>query len=112
MKQYDFKNIKICSEKKKPLLNQPFICRLLHEITFRVRTKKAPSAGTPYLIQIAKPAEKLDEELTDLILGLIVGLTASTLLLVILSYLTAGFNAIFTHLSLARSAIAAYNFNR
>jgi signal transduction histidine kinase len=60
------------------------------EVTFRVRVIDAVSAGVPYLIQIAKPIEELDEELSDLMLALGVGMAASTALLVILSYLVAG----------------------
>jgi two-component system, OmpR family, sensor kinase len=60
------------------------------EIPFRVRTFNAFSAGVLYIIQIAKPMEKLDEELSELVLALGIGMAASTALLVILSYLTAG----------------------
>jgi signal transduction histidine kinase len=59
------------------------------EVSFRVRVIDASSAGVPYLIQIAKPMGELHEELTDLVLGLGVGLAASTALLVVLSYLVA-----------------------
>jgi two-component system OmpR family sensor kinase len=60
------------------------------EVTFRVKEIGAVSAGVSYLVQIAKPMEELDEELSDLALALGFGMAASTALLVILSYIVAG----------------------
>lgn len=59
-------------------------------IAFRVRILKLPVKNQTFLVQIAKPMEKLDEELFDLIIFLILGLAASTILLILLSYFIAG----------------------
>lgn len=55
-------------------------------VTFRVRDVKA----VPYRIQIAKPMNKLAEEMVDVTVVLIGGFAASSILLIILSYLVAG----------------------
>ena len=55
-------------------------------VAFRVREIKA----APYRIEIAKPMERLEEELFDVALALIGGFAASTVLLIVLSYLVAG----------------------
>jgi two-component system, OmpR family, sensor kinase len=60
------------------------------QVAFRVRVIKAEIAGTPCLIQIARPMEKLEEELSGLLAALGIGLTVSTLMLVIVSYVFAG----------------------
>jgi len=60
------------------------------EVTFRVKTSRIVLQNRPYLIQIAKPIEKLDEEIIDLIQGLAAGLATAFLLLLGLSYLAAG----------------------
>jgi two-component system OmpR family sensor kinase len=60
------------------------------EVTFRVRVIEAKIAGAPYLIQIARPMEKLEEELFDLQAALGIGLAVSTVLLVVVSYVLAG----------------------
>ncbi len=59
-------------------------------VAFRVRILKRTVNGLPFLVQIARPMEKFDEEIVDLIIFLILGLTASTILLLLLSYLAAG----------------------
>ncbi len=41
-----------------------------NEVTFRVKTSKIAVQNRPYLIQIGKPIEKLDEETLDLVLGM------------------------------------------
>ena len=60
------------------------------EVPFRVRVIEAQIGGVPYLIQIARPMEKLQEEIAELQAGLGMGLAGSTALLVILSYVFAG----------------------
>ncbi len=60
------------------------------EVTFRVRLISKNINGAPYLIQIAKPIEKLEEEITDLLAAIGIGLAVSTALLAALSYMLAG----------------------
>jgi two-component system OmpR family sensor kinase len=60
------------------------------EVTFRVRVIKANIAGTPCLIQIARPMEELEKELSGLLAALGIGFAISTPMLVIVSYLFAG----------------------
>ncbi len=60
------------------------------EVTFRVRAIEAKIDNAPVLIQIAKPMENLEEELSGLLTALGVGLAVSTVLLVFLSYVFAG----------------------
>jgi len=59
-------------------------------VAFRVRVIKRTVHNLPFLIQIARPMEKFDEEIVDLIIFLVLGLTASTILLLLLSYFAAG----------------------
>ena len=61
-----------------------------NEVTFRVKTSRITVQNRPYLIQIGKPIEKLDEEIIDLVQGMIIGLMAALLLLLGLSYVAAG----------------------
>jgi two-component system OmpR family sensor kinase len=60
------------------------------EVHFRVRVIEAQIGGAPHLIQIARPMEELQEEIADLQSVLGMGLGASTVLLVIVSYVFAG----------------------
>lgn len=60
------------------------------EVTFRVRLIPEKIRGTPYLIQIARPMEQLEEEFIDLLAALGIGLAVSTALLAALSYMLAG----------------------
>ncbi len=60
------------------------------DVTFRVRVIPKEIMGAPYLIQIAKPVEALEEELYDLLAAIGIGLAVSTVLLVGLSYVLAG----------------------
>ncbi len=60
------------------------------EVTFRVRQIPEKIGGAPYLIQIARPMERLEEELVDLLAALGIGLAVSTALLAALSYMLAG----------------------
>ncbi len=61
-----------------------------NEVTFRVKTSRITVKSRPYLIQIGKPIEKLDEETIDLVQGMVTGLAAALLLLLGLSYMAAG----------------------
>ncbi len=61
-----------------------------NEVTFRVRTFTIPFGGQEYLVQIARPMEKLQEEIVDLVIAIAVGLIVFTLALVLLGYLVAG----------------------
>ena len=60
--------------------------------TFRVRTAKIPSEIAPpgYQIYVALPLKKLMNELSEVLRFIVVGLSISTLLLVLLSYFLAG----------------------
>ena len=60
------------------------------EIAFRVRAIEINIHGLPYLIQIARPIENLEEESSDLLAAIAIGLAVSTALLLSLSYAMAG----------------------
>lgn len=60
------------------------------EVAFRVRAIKTTINGLPYLIQIAKPMENLEEESSDLLAAIAIGLTVSTALLLGLSHTMTG----------------------
>lgn len=61
-----------------------------HEVTFRIRVIREDISGSPFLVQIARPMEEMDEEAIDLLSAIGAGLAVSTVLLVGLSYLLAG----------------------
>ncbi len=61
-----------------------------NEVTFRVRIFTIPFGGQEYLVQIARPMEKLQEEIVDLGIAIAIGLIVFTLALVVLGYLVAG----------------------
>ena len=60
------------------------------KVTFRVRTFLLTLEGRILSVQIARPMEKLEEEISELILGLVSGLLFSTLALIALSRFIAG----------------------
>ena len=60
------------------------------KLTFRVRTFTLPLEGRNLTVQIGRPMAKLNEEIRELILGIIAGLVFSTLILVAISYFIAG----------------------
>ncbi len=62
------------------------------EVTFRIRSTKIPAHKAPpgYRIQVALPMEELDEEIVEVALIIIIGLTFSSLLLLFISYFLAG----------------------
>ncbi len=60
------------------------------EVTFRVRTFSLMLNGSTYIVQIARPIEKLEEEIWELVLGILSGLIFSTLALFAISRYIAG----------------------
>jgi len=62
------------------------------EVTFRIRSTKIPAHKAPpgYRIQVALPMEELDEEIVEVAMIIIIGLTFSSLLLLFISYFLAG----------------------
>ena len=63
---------------------------LSDNIALRVKERDILAGASTYRIQMAQPMVKLDEEIRELIGALVLGMTASTLLLAILSYYVAG----------------------
>ena len=61
-----------------------------NEVTFRVRVFTIPFAGHAYLVQIARPMEKLEEEFFDLLISITVGLVIFTIALLLFGYFVAG----------------------
>jgi signal transduction histidine kinase len=61
-----------------------------NKVTFRVRVFTIPFAGQEYLVQIARPMEKLQEEIVDLIISITVGLVLYTIALLLFGYFVAG----------------------
>ena len=59
-------------------------------VTFRIKTFLMNLQGKSYMVQIAHPMEKLEEEIQELVLGIISGLILSTLALVAISRFVAG----------------------
>jgi two-component system OmpR family sensor kinase len=60
------------------------------EVVFRIKTVNDKFQGQPCMVQIGKPVEKLEEEIIDLVQGILAGLIGSTLLFIGLSYFIAG----------------------
>lgn len=60
------------------------------EVTFRVRVFSIPLANEEYIIQIARPMEKLQEEISDLLISIGIGLILYSILLIFLGYFAAG----------------------
>ena len=61
-----------------------------NEVPFRVRVFSIPVQGREYLIQIARPMEKLQEEIDDLIMAIAIGLMLYTVILLLFGYFAAG----------------------
>lgn len=59
-------------------------------VSFRIKTFLFHMRGQAYLVQIARPMEKLEDEISDLVLGIIAGLLFSTLALAAISQFVAG----------------------
>ena len=60
------------------------------ELTFRVRTFSIAAEGRSFVVQTAMATEKLNEEIWDLVLGILAGLIFSTMLLIVISRFLAG----------------------
>ena len=60
------------------------------KMAFRVRSFSMTFRGRSYITQIARPMEKLEEEIWELIMGILSGLVFSTLILVAVSRFMAG----------------------
>jgi len=60
------------------------------EVTFRVRTFLLTLEGRTFIVQIARPMEKLEEEIWELVIGIFSGLIFSTLALIAISRFMAG----------------------
>ena len=62
----------------------------IQNTTFRVRTFAIALDGRSFIVQIARPMDKLNEEIRELVFGILAGLVFSTLALVVLSRFVAG----------------------
>jgi two-component system OmpR family sensor kinase len=60
------------------------------EVAFRVRVIRTSRGGGPSVIQIARPMESMEEEISGLLIALATGLACSAVLLIIGSYVFAG----------------------
>ena len=60
------------------------------EVTFRVRVFSIPLGNKEYIVQIARPMEKLQEEISDLLISIAIGLILYSILLISLGYFAAG----------------------
>lgn len=60
------------------------------EVTFRIRTFLLTLEGRTFLVQIARPMEKLEDEIWDLVLSIGAGLIFSCMALVVISHFIAG----------------------
>lgn len=63
---------------------------LNQDMLFRVRTLSIELDGRSFIVQIARPMEKLNEEIWELIFGILAGLVFSTLALIVISHFMAG----------------------
>ena len=61
-----------------------------NEVTYRVRKFVISLGGKGFLVCAGRPMENLAEEFWDTIIGVVSGLAASSLLLMVISYFTAG----------------------
>jgi signal transduction histidine kinase len=61
-----------------------------NDMTFRVKSFRFLVKGKPLIVQIARPMEKLKEEIRDMAVGIVFGLILSTLALVVISRFVAG----------------------
>jgi two-component system OmpR family sensor kinase len=62
-----------------------------NEATFRVKGSKIVLDGRTFLVCVGRPMEKLEEEIWDIVIGVVSGLALSVLLLIAISYFVAGF---------------------
>jgi len=61
-----------------------------NEVAFRIKTFNNRLRDQPCKVLIGKPVEKLEEEIADLARDIAIGLSATTLFLIVLSYYIAG----------------------
>jgi len=61
-----------------------------NEVAFRIKIFNKNLRNQPCDVLVGKPVEKLEEEIVDLVQGIAVGLSITTLLLIVLSYYIAG----------------------
>ncbi|NOX32147.1 MAG: HAMP domain-containing histidine kinase [Deltaproteobacteria bacterium] len=61
-----------------------------NEVTFRVRSTRVSFEGKTFRVCAGRPMEKLEEELWDVLIGIISGLVFSVLVLMAISYFVAG----------------------
>jgi len=59
-------------------------------VTFRVRVFSIPLGKKEFIVQIARPMEKLQEEISDLIISIAIGIITYSILLISLGYFAAG----------------------
>jgi two-component system OmpR family sensor kinase len=60
------------------------------EVIFRVRTFLLALEGRMFIVQVARPMEKLEDEIWELVIGIVSGLIFSTLVLIAISRFMAG----------------------
>jgi two-component system, OmpR family, sensor kinase len=60
------------------------------KVSFRVRTFSIELDGRMFVVQIARPIEKLEEEIWDLVMAIFSGLLLSTSALIVISHFVAG----------------------
>lgn len=61
-----------------------------NEVTFRIRASKVVLDGRAFVVRIGRPMEKLEEEIWDIVIGVVSGLAFSLMLLMASSYFVAG----------------------
>jgi len=64
--------------------------RIDGSVAFRIRAFLIPMDGKTLFVQAARPMEKLEEEIRDLVLGVLSGFVVSTLILIVMSRYMAG----------------------
>ena len=62
-----------------------------NEVSFRIRDSKIVFKEKTFLVRVGRPMEKLQEEIWDIVIGVVSGLAFSVLLLMAISYFVAGF---------------------
>ncbi|HDS16000.1 MAG TPA: HAMP domain-containing protein [Proteobacteria bacterium] len=92
-------DLPMAPERKKSTLRVQVSSRMIdldqgesENVTFRTRRTRLAAAGDQpaRLIQVALPMEKLDEEIREVVIFITIGLSLSTVLLLLISYLLAG----------------------
>jgi len=57
-----------------------------NEVSFRSKVFHLTAGNLPYILQIAKPIQKLDDEIMEILVGILLGLAGASLLLLLLGY--------------------------